>query len=227
MFSDFAYCQIGEILQICCSNDGKWLFVSDNLGNVKQWSIKQQEMVKDYGNIHKGRKVQAVICTLDSKYVFSADDSGNIKQIDLQRKCIIKDYLQIHQDDIRSLTVSDQFLFSADYSGCVKQFKITNTFLNIAGVASTFLSVLKAPGAKDHDDNSLKRSSEVHNISNSQLLPKPTVSSRQIVNENIQKIEQSRASHRQLLGTGSQDANMKEATTKTETRVSSFGRGSQ
>ena len=42
----------------------KFLFTSDNKGNLKQWDIEQQKLIKDFGRMHK-----EVIISITKTYI--------------------------------------------------------------------------------------------------------------------------------------------------------------
>jgi hypothetical protein len=75
-----------------------------------QWSISQQKVTKDYGNIMAGG-IYSMVQTSDKKYLFLSDDAGFLKQIDVKKQKVVRDYGKIdeHIDSI-AITSDDKYL---------------------------------------------------------------------------------------------------------------------
>ena len=79
------------------------MFTSGNM-RLKQWDIEQQNLVKDFGQIHSGN-INSIIATNDSRYLFTSDDSGELKQWDIEQQELKKDFGKVHSSAIYSITL--------------------------------------------------------------------------------------------------------------------------
>ena len=109
------------------SPNDKWLFTTamyhqqQNSGsNMKQISIEDCQMMKDYGEIMTGKIYSAAICH-DSRSLFLSDSKGHIKQLVIGQEVI--DYGKVHQAGIFSIatTPDSRFLYTSDMAGNLKQ----------------------------------------------------------------------------------------------------------
>jgi hypothetical protein len=104
---------------------GQNLFIG-GYKNLKQWSVSQGEVTKDYGQIMAG-DIPPMVQTSDKKYLFVSDISGYLKQIDVKKQKVVRDYGNIH-DDIVSITITsdDKYLFTCGgyWGGRVQQFSV-------------------------------------------------------------------------------------------------------
>jgi hypothetical protein len=79
------YGKIHEYINsIAITSDDKYLFTGDRIpnGHVKQFSVRQSKMVKDYGALFEDG-VASIITTPVNKYLFAASSGGHLKQISL------------------------------------------------------------------------------------------------------------------------------------------------
>ena len=90
---------------MAATSDNQYLFTSDGDGHLKQWSINQKKLHKDYGKIHQAYIISIVI-TNDNHYLFTSDLEGNLKQWDIKAEKLHKDHEKIHSDSIRSMVLS-------------------------------------------------------------------------------------------------------------------------
>ena len=81
----------------------KYLFTSDFKGYLKQWDIKQQKLMKDFGEIHSAQ-IFSITATNDGRYLFTSDDKGYLKQWDIEQQKLMKDFGRIHSGGIFSIT---------------------------------------------------------------------------------------------------------------------------
>jgi WD40 repeat protein len=95
---------------------------------LMQWSVSNEEVVKDYGVIMDGY-IESMVKTSDKKYLFVSDNDGSWIQIDVKEQKAVKVYHDIH-GGIKSIAISsdDKYLFTIDYedSGHVKQFLMSD-----------------------------------------------------------------------------------------------------
>ena len=82
---------------MAASSDDKYLFTSDTVNNcIKQFSIIDGKMIKDY-NIGPSRHgIHSMVITFDSKYVFVGTTEGRITQICIKTTKITKKYPKVH-----------------------------------------------------------------------------------------------------------------------------------
>lgn len=101
------------------------LFTTNENGCLKELSIKDQTLHKDWGQIHEDR-IMAMKITPDGTYLITADEKGNLKQWSIQTKRLVWDYGQVHNGWIGSLVVvpNGLYLFTAGEHGILKQWSI-------------------------------------------------------------------------------------------------------
>lgn len=58
---------------LCCTPDNKHVLTSGKMGILKQWSIEDNSLVKDYGKVHDWAVV-ALEATHDGHFLFSGDN---------------------------------------------------------------------------------------------------------------------------------------------------------
>lgn len=103
----------------------KYIFTGDETGVLKQWSISEQILVKDYGQIHK-RGLQSMAVTSDGKFLFTSDCLGSLKQFSICEKILVKQFVKAHEGSIRSMsaTIDCEYLFTSDEFGSLIQWAI-------------------------------------------------------------------------------------------------------
>lgn len=108
---------------------GVYLFTADDLGNQKQFDIKDKVLVKEYKKVHKG-PINSMAISSDSKLVFTSDGQGQMKQFELIKNelILVQDYKQVHDGEIWSIvsTPDQKYIFTADNEGYLKQWSINN-----------------------------------------------------------------------------------------------------
>jgi WD40 repeat protein len=72
------------------------LFSVGKRGYLKQWSIRDKCMTKNYGIAHN-QAALALISTHDGEYVFSAGQYGFVKQWSVEGQCLYRDFGRIHE----------------------------------------------------------------------------------------------------------------------------------
>ena len=93
-----------------------------------QWSISQQKVTKDYGNIMAGM-IRSMVQTSDKKYLFLSDNAGFLKQIDVKKQKVVRDYGKVHGKIFSiAITSDDKYLWKSGCgdNGLMKQFFVRN-----------------------------------------------------------------------------------------------------
>lgn len=72
---------------------------------LKQFSIKNRQMVYNFGHVHKN-SITAVAITSDGQYLFVADSGGYMKQLSIKDKKLVRDFKKAHDDSISSIVVT-------------------------------------------------------------------------------------------------------------------------
>ena len=75
--------------------NGKWLFTGSFDGHIKQWSVDNNLLLKDYGKVHNGWIYCSAI-TPDGLYLFTGGDNRHLKQWSINHQTLWKDYGCIH-----------------------------------------------------------------------------------------------------------------------------------
>jgi WD40 repeat protein len=101
---------------------------SEHNGHVKQFSVSDGQMVKDYGPIFGNYEVRLIITTPDNKYLFAASTGGHLKQISLETQQLVHDYGKIHDRRISCLetTRDSKWLIIGGFDKHVKRISIKN-----------------------------------------------------------------------------------------------------
>lgn len=86
--------------------DPRYLFTSDSNGVVRQTSLRQGEVVVDFGNKFHNKTIYAMASTRNSKFFFTGDELGNFRQISVVDGETVKDYQKIFKATITSMTCS-------------------------------------------------------------------------------------------------------------------------
>jgi hypothetical protein len=68
---DWGNVMAGDIESMCQTSDKKYLFVSDSSGYLRQINVKEQRVVRNYGQIHAN--IWSIAITSDDKYLFTSD----------------------------------------------------------------------------------------------------------------------------------------------------------
>jgi len=89
----------GWIFSIRCTSDNKYLFLSDNYGNLKQFCIKQKRVIKDYGVVHDDL-IYSIAVSADNRFLFTSDSNGNMKQYSVEDQCLSFDFGKICSHEI-------------------------------------------------------------------------------------------------------------------------------
>jgi WD40 repeat protein len=86
------------IKSIAITSNDKYLFTSDlaENGHVKQLSVRNGQLIKDYGQNFGDNGVLSIILTSDNKWLFSGSSKGHLKQISLETQQVVHDYGKIH-----------------------------------------------------------------------------------------------------------------------------------
>jgi WD40 repeat protein len=71
------------------------LWTANSKGLLKEWSISEQRVYKDWGQIHNGRIVEIRV-TPDGGTMLTADETGVLKQWSVVTKRLVWDYGKVH-----------------------------------------------------------------------------------------------------------------------------------
>ena len=90
-----------------------------------QWSVSQEELIKDYGCLMPGT-IYSMVQTSNKKFLFVTDLNGYQKRLDVTKQKVIQDFGKIH-GEIWSIAITNdgQHLWTGDFeaNGHVKQFR--------------------------------------------------------------------------------------------------------
>jgi hypothetical protein len=75
---------------IITTADNKWLFAASNEGHMKQISLKSQQVVHDYGQIHDDG-ISWLEITRDSKWLITSSYDEHVKRISVKERQVDKD----------------------------------------------------------------------------------------------------------------------------------------
>jgi WD40 repeat protein len=115
------------ILTGYCTNDN-YLFTCDSSGELKQWSLENFSMKKDYSPNQTGL-TRKIACTRDNRYLFTSNLTGDIHQYDVVSNfCFLKTYEKCHKADISAMvcTADSRYLITASRFGRIRQFTLIN-----------------------------------------------------------------------------------------------------
>jgi WD40 repeat protein len=124
VIKDYDDIMADEIYLMVQTSDKKYLFVSDMSGCLKQINVKTQEVVRDYGKIHRG--IHSIAITSDDKFFFTSgkEDNGHVKKFSVRNGQMIEDYGAVFENDrVESMitTPDNKWLFAASTRGHLKQ----------------------------------------------------------------------------------------------------------
>jgi len=83
------------IWTIKCTPDNKSFFVSNEFGHLKQFSLEDFSLLKDYGKIHSDSLSQLLV-TADGKWLYTTSISGEMKKWDVAKQSLKKDFGAIY-----------------------------------------------------------------------------------------------------------------------------------
>ena len=83
---------------------GQYLFTADEGGNLKQFSLNDLKLVKDYGKVSKGH-IWRMGVTADDQYLLVSDWNGFLKQFCVKERSLFKDYGKIHDSEVTGMIV--------------------------------------------------------------------------------------------------------------------------
>ena len=104
------------------------MFTSDKYGYVKQYSVRDCVLIKNYDKVHE-RFIYAMSCTCDSKWLLISGNRGNLVQFDIRNQLVYKDYGRIHEEDsdICCLVVgpNSNYFWTSDDCGRLKEWNVS------------------------------------------------------------------------------------------------------
>jgi WD40 repeat protein len=86
---------MSAIWTMAATPDNKSLFAANEYGHLKQFSIKNGSLTKDYGVVHSD-SLSSLTITADGRYLFTSSISGEFKKWDIGRQTLIKDFGKIY-----------------------------------------------------------------------------------------------------------------------------------
>jgi len=78
--------------------DNKSLFVSNEYGHLKQFSVEDGSLVKDYGIVHSD-SLSSLDITADGQWLFTSSISGEFKKWSVAEQKLVKDFGVIYPKD--------------------------------------------------------------------------------------------------------------------------------
>lgn len=119
-----------SIRSMAITKDDKYLFVGDEQGRLFQFHIKQQMLIKKYGNICD-ISIMEMFLISDDRFLFIKSEEGYITQFDIQQQIIVKDYGEELDYDIfgMAITKDDRYLFVVNPEGYIWQYDINEQTL--------------------------------------------------------------------------------------------------
>ena len=91
-----------NIWSIAISSDDKhlWTNSGEPFAHVKQFSVRNGKMVKDFGPIFGNDPTKSVMTTSDNNYLFAASYGGKLKQVSLKSQKAVNDYGEVHDHGV-------------------------------------------------------------------------------------------------------------------------------
>ncbi len=85
--------------------NSQYMYISGNRGCMKQYDIRTQECMKDFGRVHMN---DSDICCLvvgpNSKFLWTSDDSGMLKEWDIKKGELLRDFGKVHNGRVHGMT---------------------------------------------------------------------------------------------------------------------------
>lgn len=79
------------IVEICCTNDSKYVFTADETGFLKMFETDEKEMVHDFGEVHRG-KLTAMCTDVNSRFLYTSDNMGSLKEFLIEKRACLKEF---------------------------------------------------------------------------------------------------------------------------------------
>jgi WD40 repeat protein len=117
-------------LAIAITSDDKYLFTSgsEDNGHVKQFSVIDGKMIKDYGVVFGDGGVWSITTTPDNEWFFAASRLGHLKQMSLESQQVVHDYGKIHEHPVTCLetTRDSKWLITGSRDNHVRRISVEN-----------------------------------------------------------------------------------------------------
>jgi WD40 repeat protein len=113
-------------ISLTVTPDGKCLLTSDIAGNLKQWDIATQELLKNYEKVHDDYIRSIAVSSGTPCYILTSS-LGDIKQINMDQKIVYREWGIVHpKTRIHSMTChpDGQTLFTSDGMGVLREWNI-------------------------------------------------------------------------------------------------------
>lgn len=109
------------VTDLCCTADSQFLFIADEKGYLKQVSIKERVIVKNYGRLTNSHRtyISALSISPNSKYLQTGDIDGYVKQFNVGKMTKDGDYTKIHDREVVSICIkkNSDLCFTIDTLG--------------------------------------------------------------------------------------------------------------
>jgi WD40 repeat protein len=86
---------MSAIWTMATTPDNKSLFAANEYGHLKQFSVKDGSLLKDYGVVHSD-SLSSLTITNDGKWLFTSSISGEFKKWDVSKQSLVKDFGKIY-----------------------------------------------------------------------------------------------------------------------------------
>ena len=106
---------------IILTPDSEWLFATGKEGQLKQYSLRSQKLIHDYGIIH-GTRIGLLQTTKDSDWLITSS-YNNVYRVSIENRQVDKDFGQVFDNrgiTAMKLTVDSKKLIVGDHSGFMK-----------------------------------------------------------------------------------------------------------
>ena len=102
-----------------------YLFTTDSAGNLSQWSISDQCLIRDFENQHFCQ-ITSIVVSIKNKLQFTSDEKGNLIQYSQETNKMVKNWHRIHLASITCMLVTfdENYLVTCDNLGHIKQFSL-------------------------------------------------------------------------------------------------------
>lgn len=95
------------------TKNDKYLFISCGYGYLRQFSIDEQIIIKDFGKV-MSHTIRSIGISHDSSLIFATDTKGFMKSFSIERQALARDFGSAHKDHIHIIGQSDRYIFTTD-----------------------------------------------------------------------------------------------------------------
>jgi hypothetical protein len=114
------------IYKIVTTDDGKFVFVLDRTGKLRQHSARDLELVQDLKSPHK-KVISDMKALPDSRNLFTFDSEGGVIQTNFTNQNQSKNYGKVFLNSVKNIAVdrNSKFLFASDHNGFLVKFNVS------------------------------------------------------------------------------------------------------